>query len=404
MFLIAAILKLADTYLLLAKDVADGDVMGRKSRAMTLEECYDLTMMLVRAFEHSNENGNDDNGDWYSVTHEWLDFIAHKYSLTNSSETQGQIQIALLNTERHAYKLVNCQCTRQDQETDKLWQLRNKNLTLPARSEPCKSSWKPMCTQSLSPVSNFRLIYNAYCRGDDITHWKEVVHDSPRRGNVCRYNHHGDPRLFLSPIKEEQLHTDDPLVVLFHDIVTDKEIQVLTELGSPLLKRASVGENGKKTYSEKRVGETEYLPNDLHSVPEVRHLRQRLAAASELEVDFVGAENLRISSYATSGYFYMHHDSFGLRELHQDNRLATILVYFNDVDGGETIFPLMNLKVEARKGTAVLFFNLKRSGEREAITAHGSCPIITGQKWIATQWIRRYGQEFKYLCGLDARN
>ena len=49
---------------------------------------------------------------------------------------------------------------------------------------------------------------------------------------VCRFRHNNHARLILSPIKEEDVYRD-ATIVLFHDIVSDKEMKVIMDLATP---------------------------------------------------------------------------------------------------------------------------------------------------------------------------
>ena len=54
----------------------------------------------------------------------------------------------------------------------------------------------------------------------------------------------------------------------------------------------------------------------------------------------------------------------------------------NDVEaGGSTVFPTLGVKAEARRGSALFWFNLKRNGQGDYRTVHASCPVLLGQKW-----------------------
>lgn len=44
--------------------------------------------------------------------------------------------------------------------------------------------------------------------------------------------------------------------------------------------------------------------------------------------------------------------------------------------------------VRPRKGDALLFFNLNPDGTTDSVSLHGGCPVIKGEKWSATKWIR----------------
>ncbi|KAM3260449.1 hypothetical protein ACQJBY_051608 [Aegilops geniculata] len=84
--------------------------------------------------------------------------------------------------------------------------------------------------------------------------------------------------------------------------------------------------------------------------------------------------------------------------------VASFLLYLTDVEeGGETMFPYENgdnmnigydyeqcigLKVKPRKGDGLLFYSLMVNGTIDPTSLHGSCPVVKGEKWVATKWIR----------------
>ena len=57
-----------------------------------------------------------------------------------------------------------------------------------------------------------------------------------RPNQKCRYLHHGHPYLKLGPFKEEKMITR-PYVVIFHDILSDLEIDYLIDNSKPHLSR-----------------------------------------------------------------------------------------------------------------------------------------------------------------------
>jgi prolyl 4-hydroxylase len=68
-------------------------------------------------------------------------------------------------------------------------------------------------------------------------------------------------------------------------------------------------------------------------------------------------------------------------------RRATLLMYLNTPErGGATIFPDLRLQVAPTKGCAV-FFSYDRPHESTG-TLHGGAPVLQGEKWVATKWLR----------------
>jgi len=107
-------------------------------------------------------------------------------------------------------------------------------------------------------------------------------------------------------------------------------------------------------------------------------------------------EDVQVVKYGRDGKYDPHFDGTECGEdLKVDclpnQRIATFLIYINDeFTGGETRFPNMdNMKVKPKKGKA-LFFWVSDPANRLVYdeTLHGGDPVVTGEKWIATQWIR----------------
>ena len=68
-------------------------------------------------------------------------------------------------------------------------------------------------------------------------------------------------------------------------------------------------------------------------------------------------------------------------------RVATLVIYLNEpAKGGGTTFPDVFMEVAPRRGNAV-FFSYERP-HPSTRTLHGGAPVIEGEKWIATKWLR----------------
>lgn len=46
------------------------------------------------------------------------------------------------------------------------------------------------------------------------------------------------------------------------------------------------------------------------------------------------------------------------------------------------------LAVRPRRRSALLFYNLQPNGDADLHSKHASCPVLRGEKWSATKWIR----------------
>ncbi len=70
-------------------------------------------------------------------------------------------------------------------------------------------------------------------------------------------------------------------------------------------------------------------------------------------------------------------------------RVATALLYLNeDYEGGETDFPELGLRHRGRKGDALIFISVDRSGAPDPRTRHAGRPPTSGEKWVLSQFVR----------------
>lgn len=76
------------------------------------------------------------------------------------------------------------------------------------------------------------------------------------------------------------------------------------------------------------------------------------------------------------------------------------LIYLSEpgVLGGATVFPHVNVVIGGERGGVALWRNLDANLNPLKMMEHGSCPIISGQKWISNKWIRSYDQMFHFPC------
>lgn len=123
-------------------------------------------------------------------------------------------------------------------------------------------------------------------------------------------------------------------------------------------------------------------------------LRARMSLATRLPESIF--ETPQAMRYSVGQQFRLHHDYLdpeipaqAMDLKRRGQRIATFLVYLNDdYEGGETEFPEAGLSFRGKKGDALFFANVGRSGEPDRRSAHAGRPPIAGEKWILSQWIR----------------
>ena len=71
------------------------------------------------------------------------------------------------------------------------------------------------------------------------------------------------------------------------------------------------------------------------------------------------------------------------------HRIITFLVYLNaDYQGGETVFPKLDLSFRGQQGEGMYFVNTLENMQADMRTLHSGQAPTSGEKWIFSQFIR----------------
>uniref|UniRef100_A0A8R1XP82 procollagen-proline 4-dioxygenase n=1 Tax=Onchocerca volvulus TaxID=6282 RepID=A0A8R1XP82_ONCVO len=382
------LLRLQDTYQMDTKDIADGKILNSQTRtvALTAGDCFEIgrvaynkhdyyhTIMWMQEARERVEKEAVRSANLDDIL-EYLAFSLYK---------QGNLKRALLladelyrmnpdhprarsNVRKYEYLLENNGVQRIDMRGD------------------------------IPPINNIRdenefdegakLTYEALCR-------QKVPVDTTAQSRLYCYYKMDRPYLNLAPFKVEIVR-QNPLVVLFSDIVSDNEARIIQMLAAS---KAYLMLHVFVLYASLKWTEHEI----------VKRIDRRLELATNLEIET--AENLQIHNYGIGGYFIPHLDCEWIskgnqhfKKLETGNRIASVLIYMTEPEiGGRTVF-MTNLKISVPciKNAALFWYNLMRNGEIDVRSRHAACPVLTGSKWIMTKQFRERGQEWRRPCGLN---
>jgi prolyl 4-hydroxylase len=185
----------------------------------------------------------------------------------------------------------------------------------------------------------------------------------------------------------------NPRVVVFGDLLSDEECEQMIALARPRLARSLTvatrtgGEeiNADRTSSGMffRRGETALIAR----------IEARLARLLNWPME--NGEGLQILHYQPGTEYKPHYDYFDPAEpgtpsilRRGGQRVATVVMYLAEPErGGGTTFPDVHLEVAPKRGNAV-FFSYDRPHPATR-TLHGGAPVLAGEKWIATKWLRQ---------------
>ncbi|KHJ97963.1 tetratricopeptide repeat protein [Oesophagostomum dentatum] len=424
-----AILRLQDVYKLDSYDLANGVILGDKvSPDLTAHDAFELENEEEKTVEET----------------EILEYLA--YSLYQ----QGNVRRALALTKRLAAIAPNHPRAKGNVK----WyedMLHGKDM---------EGDLPPIVNKTEADVQREeydgvveRDAYEALCRG-------EVPPMPPAEAKLlfC-YLKMDKPFLRLAPIKVEILRLD-PLAVLFKEVISDAEIEVIKETATPKLRRATVQNavTGELETASYRISKSAWLKEDEHEViarvnrriEDMTNLNQKTSEdLQDLKICLcmdAASKNPTVANYGLGGHYDPHFDfariaNYGIgghyaphfdmstrgekepyrvngnrvatvlfykeeknafKNLNTGNRLATVLFYMSQPErGGATVFNHLGTAVFPTKHDALFWYNLMRSGEGDLRTRHAACPVLLGVKWVSNKWIHERGQEFTRPCGLD---
>lgn len=178
---------------------------------------------------------------------------------------------------------------------------------------------------------------------------------------------------------------EEPLIVVLDNVLSDDECDELIRMSKDKLNRSKIGAtrevNDQRTSSGMFFEDSE---NDL-----IATIEKRISTIMNIPIEH--GEGLQILQYEPGQEYKAHFDFFSsTSKLASNNRISTLVMYLNDVEqGGETYFPKLNLSVTPKKGMAVYFEYFYTDQNLNELTLHGGAPVIAGEKWVATQWMRK---------------
>ncbi len=186
-----------------------------------------------------------------------------------------------------------------------------------------------------------------------------------------------------------------PRVVLFGSLLAAEECEALIELSRGKLERSNVVDRGTGRYQEHpdRTSEGTYFRRAENEL--IRRIEARIAELTSCPIE--RGEPIQVLHYKPGTEYKPHFDYFDPADAGNQRvlamggqRVGTLIMYLNDVEGGgSTVFPEIGLDVLPRRGNAVFFAYSDDEGRLDSRTLHGGSPVGSGEKWIATKWLRQ---------------
>lgn len=180
---------------------------------------------------------------------------------------------------------------------------------------------------------------------------------------------------------------ETPNIVVFSNFLTPEECQVLVKASAPKL-QPSMGIEHKTGGSVLTPARTSYGTSFQRGETEIiARIEQRISKVLNCPISH--GEGLQVLRYAVGQQYIPHYDYFvdaAKATRVGGQRVGTLLMYLNTPEaGGTTTFPNIGLEVQPVAGNAVFF---SYPEDTDVSTLHGGNPVIAGEKWVATKWLR----------------
>jgi prolyl 4-hydroxylase len=183
-----------------------------------------------------------------------------------------------------------------------------------------------------------------------------------------------------------------PRVVVFGSLLADEECDAMMALARPRLTRSETvqTETGGSEVNPVRTSSGMFFGREEDEL--CARIEARIARLLAWPLE--NGEGLQVLHYLPGAEYKPHHDYFDPAKsgtpsivARGGQRVGTLVMYLNAPEkGGATVFPDVGLEVAPIKGNAV-FFSYDRPHPITR-TLHGGAPVIAGEKWVATKWLR----------------
>ncbi len=216
-------------------------------------------------------------------------------------------------------------------------------------------------------------------------------------GGVEDVNHEALSRILITQVEKSgavQVDTGGKVQLYTLDgFMTPEECDRLVAIVDSSLRPSTVTyDSGDKYFRTSSTSDLVHIKNDF-----ITEIDQRIADVIGINLSY--SEGIQAQKYLVGQEFKAHTDYFqpGTEEYKtyadtMGNRTWTFMVYLNDtLKGGGTGFINVNKVFYPKKGSAVIWNNLKPSGLPNPFTLHSGMPVEEGEKIVITKWFREKG-------------
>jgi len=244
----------------------------------------------------------------------------------------------------------------------------------------------------------------AICEGKKYPHWRDTLKCSNNDKNIYAFFHWTRRSVPKITAKTNQVWVGDRLVKILMTMqhpkltvlggfLSDEECDALVMAARPRMVRSTtMADDGSDTHTINEVRTSQGMFFTRGETELCDRIEKRIATL--VGWPLVNGEGMQVLHYAPGAEYKPHNDYFDTKLpgtvavlKRGGQRVGTVVMYLNTPEqGGGTVFPNVGVEVAPIKGNAVFFSYAK--DDETSLSLHGGAPVIVGEKWGATKWLR----------------
>jgi len=200
------------------------------------------------------------------------------------------------------------------------------------------------------------------------------------------------------------VHSRDPWIVTFTNFLSDEEADAFISTTNHHFARSLAGDMVSPVRTSQQAWCQPGIATSCNEHPLVNLVHERVVNITRVPKE--NAEFFQVLRYEEGQFYKTHHDQNSGANSLIGVRLMTFFMYLKEPHvGGGTNFPRLNITINPRKGSALLWPNvmdhdLSRADMR---TEHQALPPIKGMKFSANLWLHQYDFRGPNTHGCDVR-
>ena len=218
----------------------------------------------------------------------------------------------------------------------------------------------------------------------------DFIYEAPRVPMDVNYVDTTDKRVYIG------LKVERPVIITFDNFMSHEECDQLIALASSKMVASRVVNNdtGEESLDSVRTSTgTFFKLNEDEFIAKIDRRISEVMCWPAVNGEGIQVLNYQIGAEYTAHFDYFPYEVAGSKKhlATGGQRVSTLVMYLNDVEqGGETSFPDIGISAVPKKGSAVYFEYCNSKGQVDPLSLHAGNPVVKGEKWIATKWMRQH--------------